>query len=272
MTQKSSTPLPIMGDLAIYLKMTWMIATIMLISAISSIFFKSAIYPTEELMRSFLANDIVNILIGIPVIIIPIRLIKSTKLIGLLLLPGALLFVLYNYLIYLLSLSFSFLYILYLLIFLLSGIVLYKLLKDMDIMTIKGSISEVISNRWLSALLILFGMMFLFRAGIKIGNHFIGKAFLLNTEIALNIADIVFSLIWISCGIALLRRKPLGYVSSLGLLFQLCMLFVGLILVLIIQPIIMGELLPFVDLIVLAIMSLIVNVPFYILMKALRSK
>ena len=272
MKQNSSNPLPIKGNYAIYLKMTWMIAAAMLISAISSLIFKSAIYPTDELIRSFLANDIVNILIGIPVMIIPIRLVKSNKLIGLLVWLGALLFALYNYLIYLLSLPFSFAYILYLLIILLSGIVLYQLLKNMDSKVIKSSISKAISNRWISGLLIMFGLMFLSRAAMQIGNHLLGQAHLPITEIALNSADIVFSLVWISCGIALLRRKPLGYVTSLGLLYQLSMLFIGLILVLIIQPIIMNEPLPIVDLIVLATMSLIVIVPFFIFVKALRSK
>lgn len=56
------------------------------------------------------------------------------------------------------------------------------------------------------------------------------------SELGTLLADMILSLFWIAGGILLLRRMPLGYASGLGLLFAICMLFVGLILLLLLQP------------------------------------
>ena len=47
------------------------------------------------------------------------------------------------------------------------------------------------------------------------------------TEIGVLIADIVLSVLMIGGGVLLLRRKPLGFASALGLLFAASMLFIG---------------------------------------------
>jgi len=58
------------------------------------------------------------------------------------------------------------------------------------------------------------------------------------------------------------RRQSLGYVGGTGLLFCASMLFIGLIGVLLLQPIVSGGPLPIIDIVVILIMSLICIVPF----------
>ena len=92
------------------------------------------------------------------------------------------------------------------------------------------------------------------------------------SELGVLVADIVFSALWVVGGIFLLRQKPLGYVSGLGLLFAASMLFVGLIIFLLIQPVLTNE--PFVltDVVAVLIMGLICFVPFGLFLRGIVSK
>ena len=98
------------------------VAVSVALASIISLVFRHQVYPSEELVRSFIANDIVNVLIGVPVLLLALRMVRLNKLLGLLLWPGALLYGMYNYLVYLLSVPYSFVYPIYPLIILLSGI------------------------------------------------------------------------------------------------------------------------------------------------------
>ena len=55
-------------------------------------------------------------------------------------------------------------------------------------------------------------------------------------ELAPHVSDVMIAPALVIGGVLLWRREALGYVVGLGLLFQTSMLFVGLILVLILQP------------------------------------
>ena len=61
--------------------------------------YRTIIYPTDELLRAFMSNDVVNLFIGLPILLGSMWLARRGQLIGLLCWPGALLFVLYNYIV-----------------------------------------------------------------------------------------------------------------------------------------------------------------------------
>ena len=67
---------------------------------------------------------------------------------------------------------------------------------------------------------------------------------------------------WIIGGVLLWRRKALGYVVGLGLLFQASMLFIGLITLFLLQPLISGNRFRPNDVLVVFAMGLICFVPF----------
>ena len=61
----------------------------------------------------------------------------------------------------------------------------------------------------------------------------------------------------IAGGMLLWRRKALGFVAGTGLLFQTSMLFVGLIAILILQPMLTGVDFSLIDVLVVTIMGMV---------------
>jgi hypothetical protein len=91
------------------------------------------------------------------------------------------------------------------------------------------------------------------------------------TELALHTSDFLTAPAWVVCGVLLWRRKEFGYVVGLGLLFQASMLFVGLIIVLLLQPFLTTA--PFVlaDVVVIFILGLICFIPFGLFVRGVVS-
>ena len=78
------TPLPLPRDFSTLYPLTWLVALLMAAASLAGVFFQSALYPGEAVRRAFLANDLVNLLIGLPILLGSLELAKRGKLIGLL--------------------------------------------------------------------------------------------------------------------------------------------------------------------------------------------
>jgi len=91
-----SASLPLRGDLKSATVISVIVALLMTSASVYGLLFPSNIYPTEELRQSFLANDLVNLLIGLPILLGSMWLTHRGKLIGLLCWPGALLYTFSN--------------------------------------------------------------------------------------------------------------------------------------------------------------------------------
>lgn len=72
------------------------VAGLMTTLSLAGLFFSMMTYPNEELRQSFIANNVVNLVIALPVLANALWLIRHGKLPGLLGLPGALFYVIYN--------------------------------------------------------------------------------------------------------------------------------------------------------------------------------
>jgi hypothetical protein len=234
--------------------------------------FSSAIYPTDELRQAFLGNDVVNLLIGLPILLGSMWLAQRGKLAGLLCWPGPLLYVVYNYLVYLFGMPYSWLTIIYFALVGLSAYAMVALLRSIDQASIKEKLTGVAPVKTTGWILLLFGAMFFFRAIGILVQAALNQAILPSSEIGLLIADLIGSILWIAGGILLLRHKPLGYVSGLGLLFAICALFVGLIVVLLLQPFLTGAPFALVDVIVVFIMGLVCFIPFGLFLRGVISR
>lgn len=248
------------------------IAALILMTAASlgSLMFPSTIYPTDEMKQAFLTNDLVNLLIGLPVLLISFWLTRRGNLVGLLCLPGALLYITYNYLAYLFGLPFGGITILYLVLVVLSIWSVIALLKRIDTITVQKNLTGKVPVKTSGWVLLLFGIAFAFRA---IG--FLFQADSLNiqiSEIGVLIADLTISMLWMIGGVFLLRRKPFGYLSGLGLLVTGSELFIGLILFLILQPILTGSPFAIIDVIVVFIMGLVCFIPTGFFMRSVSTK
>ncbi|MFA9404147.1 MAG: hypothetical protein ACERKY_13905 [Anaerolineales bacterium] len=267
----SNDALPITRDLTLMYKISAIIAILMTIASVSGLLFSSAIYPTDDVLQTFFANDVVNLLIGLPILIGSMWLSWRGKLIGLLLWPGALLYVLYNYTAYLFGLPLNWTLIFYLLLVLLSAITVTRLIMSIDGGTVRGQLEGLVFEKLSGGFLFVFGVLFILRAISIIADAIANQTVILPTEISVLIADMILSALWIAGGVLLFKRSPLGYVSGLGLLFSAIILFVGLIVYLLLQPVLTDV--PFVvsDVIVIIVMGLVCCIPFALFVRGVTS-
>jgi len=264
--------LPIKHSLKPIYILSFIVAALMTVSSLAGILFQSEIYPSDELLGTFMSNDVVNLLIGLPIILGSMFLTIRKKLIGLLLWPGALFFVLYNYLIYLLAMPFNLAFLLDLVLVTLSLYTTIALVASINGESIKKKLSGKVHEKISGAILVGMGVLFLFQVvGVMVaalGN----QTLIAGTELATHVSDFLLSPALIIGGILLLRRKDFGYVSGLGLLFQLSVLFIGLIMFLIIQAVLMITPFALVDVVVISIMGLIGFIPFTLFVRGVLRK
>lgn len=260
-TQKTELPL------RKAIKRPWIIsisiAILMTIMSLMGLIFPEFTYKTDILIQTFFPNDVVNIIIGIPFLIGSIWLVGRDRLVGLLLWPGAMLFIIYNYAAYIIGRSLDFLSLIYLTLVFLSAFVLYDLLLCIDSNTVKLRLSGKVAEKLAAWFLLIFGILFILRAVFEFSGAGENPAQIPMVEIGVLIADVLISVLWVIGGVLLLRQKPLGYSLGLGLLSAASMLFVGLIIFLVIQPIITDAVFNPTDILVVVVMGLILSIPFF---------
>ena len=256
------TALPIKNNLRDSFLITLIITLIMTIASVGGIIFPSVIYPTEEMLRTFIPNDVVNLIIGVPILLGSLWLTRRGKLIGLLFWPGALLYVLYNYLAYIFGLPFNALYLLYLLLVALSAYTVIGLVASINGSSVQKALNGRVPERFAGGVTAGFGLLFSLRVVAVMILAIVNQTSIKPTELSVLIADFLIGPAMIIGGIMLWRRKALGYVSGLGLLFQSSMLFIGLIIFMILQPLITTAPFNLTDVVVVFIMGLICFIPF----------
>jgi hypothetical protein len=104
----------------------------MITASLGWILYSHAVYPADDLRGMLLPNDVVNLCIGVPSLLVSLLLVWQKKLPGLLALFGALLFVLYNYLVYVLAMPRGTPFLLHLALVLLSACALVILVSRDD--------------------------------------------------------------------------------------------------------------------------------------------
>lgn len=213
----------------------------------------------------------VNLLIGLPILIGSMWLSWRGKLIGLLIWPGALLYVLYNYTAYIFGLPLNWTMIIYLVLVLLSAITVTRLIMSIDGVSVRGQLEGLVFEKLSGGFLFVFGLLFILRAISIIADSITNQSVILPTEFSVLIADMILSALWIAGGVLLFKRSPLGYVSGLGLLFSAIILFFGLIVFLLIQPVFADV--PFVvsDVVVIIVMGLVFCIPFALFVRGVIS-
>lgn len=229
--------------------------------SLAGVFSQQAIYPTVELRRTFVANDVVNLVIGLPILLAAMGLARRGRLVGLLLWPGALLYALYNYLVFLLAMPFNFVYLAGVMLYALGVYAVARLFTAVDREAVRARLSGAVFERFGGGVLVLLSGLFLLMAAGEAAQIAAGRVPLVRTELALHITDIIFALAWIVGGLLLWRKRALGYAAGLGLLFQFSMLFVGLLVFMALQPYLTGEAYPVGDFIFIVVMGVICAVP-----------
>jgi hypothetical protein len=252
--------------------LSFIIACLLAFASILGIFFGSTIYPTDELSSNFFSNDVVNLLIGLPIILASIFLTLRCKLVGLLFWPGALLFVIYNYLIYVLAIPLNWVFLLYLTLIVSSVYTIILLATSIDGTKIQQQLTGVVHERISGVILVAMGLLFMLQAGGAMIDAFINQIQITGIDFAVHVADFSISPVLVIGGLLLWRRKEFGYASGLGLLFQASMLFIGLIVFLIIQPLLTQTPFLLVDILVVSIMGLICFIPLSLFIRGALAK
>jgi hypothetical protein len=239
------------------------VAVLVFITSILGILFPNTIYPTEDLMVGYMPTDFINIVILLPILLLSIWHARKGSLLGILCLPGGLLYVVYIFTIYLIGTNFNLLFILYLLMVTISTYTLIALMSKINYYKINSNITEKIPSKIIGGLLISISIIFLIRQFVVMFDSHINEIPVDSTEIAAWIADfVIFGSVLIG-GIFLLKGHPFGYASSAGLLLLICISFLGLIPFLIVQAIITSSPIDWVGIITVLVFGMIAIIPFY---------
>jgi len=268
---KVGLKLPIKGGLTPYYAATWVTVALMTVASIAGLLYKTSIYPTDELIISFVPNDVVNLIIGVPILLVSMWLAHRGKLVGLLMWPGALFYVFYTYIVYIFSMPLNIGFLLHLILVTVSGYALISLVGSIDGVIVGQRLSGCVPERGGGGVLAGLGLLFFLRVVLVLGNTLVNQTPVAATEVALHIADFLITPAWVIFGVLLFRRKALGYVTGLGLLFQASMLFIGLIFVMIIQPFLTTSPFLLVDVLVILAMGMVTFVPFALFIRGVIS-
>ena len=265
-------PVPVTRNLNLAYALSLLTGLLMAGVSLGGLLYPGSLYPTGELQSTYVPNDVVNLFIGLPVLLASMWLTRRGSLVGLLFWPGALLYVLYNYIAYLFGMPFSTVSFVYLAIILLSAYILFDLLRSIDQQAVQERLSGAVPVKFAGWVLVLFGVFFFFRAVAMFVQPLTQQTTLPVSEVGVLIADLVLSIFWFAGGFLLLRRMPLGYVTGLGLLFSGSMLFIGLIIFLLLQPVLTGAAFQLVDVLVVLVMGMICFIPFFLFLRGTLSK
>jgi hypothetical protein len=199
-------------------------------ASLGGLLFPSLMYPSNKLRQAFLANDVVNFLVGIPILLACMWLTKRGKLIGLLGWPGALLYTFYNYIAYVVGMPFNWIMPGFILLVLLCACSIFVLFKSIEWDSVKTKLAGKVLEKFSGGVLVFFGVAFFFLALGVVTGASANQGTVAMTEVGVAIADLILSTLLSIGGILLFWRKPLGYTNALGLLFAASALFIGVIL------------------------------------------
>lgn len=255
------TSLPVRSDPKTAYGTSFVAAALMIVLSIAGLLFPSTLYPTEALLQSYLPNDVINLIIGVPILLGSMWLAQRSKLVGLLFWPGALMYILYNYVAYAFTVPSMWASVSALILLGISIYALVILIARIDGEAVQQRLIGTVSEKLSAGMLFVFGLAFVLRAADIVFKARASQTTLPATEWGVLVSDVLLSTAWIIGGVSLWRRKALGYVSGAGLLFVGSMLFIGLILYLLLQPFLTSA--PFIlsDVIVVSIMGLVCSIP-----------
>ena len=259
----NSELLPVRFDIKILYVSSLIIALMVAIISIIGILYQNSIYPTENLLHSFVPNDIVNLLAGFPLLLISVLLAWRGKLIGLLCWPGAIFYVLYVYFPYIICVPFNILFLPYLILFSLSIYTLIGIIVSIDGNAVSNYVSDIVLAKISGGILIGLSVLIVLRQTGLIVNALINKALIDPQELALWIDDFsIASPAMFIGGFFLWKKKPLGYVVGAGLLIAYGVLSLGLIPFLVIQSHLKNTPIDLLAIVILAVMAVICLIPF----------
>jgi hypothetical protein len=180
-------------------------------------------WDTVSMAAQMQANDLVLLVMGLPLLVISYRLTLSGSLRGRMLLAGTLGFILYTYITMSFGAQFNNLFLIYVALFSLSLFAFIFILMSFDIQTLPGNFSEKTPRAWIAGLLFFAGAFLALAWLMRIAVTFSQDAIptLENaTSMFIQAMDLgIIAPVCLLSGFLLLRRQPWGYLlASVSLL------------------------------------------------------
>jgi len=223
--KKASVPahqpvgLPLRRELGGDYARSLVIAVLMALTSAAGLLYQAALYPTVELVLSFLPSDLFNLAVGLPLLLGSLWLARRGVLIGLLSWPAALFYVLYVYVPYLIAVPFSLLSLLYLILVVLSAYTLISLVASIDGQTVRRRLTAFVPVRASAGILLGLAVLIIVRQAAVIVSTLSAQVPVGAVEISSWIADFSVAVpALLLVGIQLWRRQALGYAAGAGLL------------------------------------------------------
>jgi len=217
--ESPSDRLPATRDLTLAYVLSLIVALIMTVASAVGLLYQTVIYPTDELLLSFVPSDAFNLVVGLPILLGSMLLARRGKLIGLLCWPGALFYVLYMYVPYVIGVPFNVLFLPYLVLVTLSACTLIGLVASIDGEVVRQRLTGFVPARISGGILVGLAILIIVRQVAVIVTALAGQTPVDAVELSSWIADFVVAVpVLLVGGILLWRRDPLGYVAGAGLL------------------------------------------------------
>jgi hypothetical protein len=254
-------------DITLAYLISGIVALIMSVVSVVGILFGNDIYPASQI-SSNIGTDTLNLIVGIPVLLASMWLARRGSLIGLLIWPGALFYILYVYTFYILGVPFSLLFLPYIVLVTLSGYTIIGLVASIDGEAVRQRLCGKVPVRTTAGMFMLISILFFVVDTVLIINAFISHTPVSSTSYASWVTDFTVQLpALLVVGVLLWRREALGYVAAPGLLFQGGVLNAGFALVLVIEALLTASPInaPFV-----ALVFVIGGISFFLLMFFVR--
>lgn len=254
----TTTKLPITRSLTLVYAFSLVIALLMAGTAVAGLMLQATVYPTEELRNWLVANDIFNLVVGVPLLLVTMWLARRGKLIGMLCWPGALFYVLYVYVAYVIGVPFGLLFLPHLVLATMSAYTLMGLVASIDGQAVRNRLNGSVPARTTGGILLALAVLIILRQLALIAAAVTSQAPVAPPELAQWIDDFAVGCpAFIVVGVELWRRKPLGYLGGAGLLLAYGVLSLSLVPTMVsVSPIDVGGIL------VVGVMAALCFVPF----------
>ena len=270
--QEHNASLPITRNLTLAYAVSLVVALIMTVASVIGFLYRTVIYPTDELLLNRVPTDGVNLVVGLPILLGSMWLARRGKLIGLLCWPGALFYVLYIYVSYLIGVPFNALFLPYIALVTLSAYTLIGLVASIDREAVRQRLTGVVPARTAGGILAGLTILFIVRQVAVTVTALISQTPVDPImELPLWIADLTLSPAWLVGGFLLWRREALGYVAGAGLLLLYSLLFIGLITVMVFQGLFSASPIDVAGIVVMLVMGLICFIPFALFVRGAAS-
>ena len=214
-----SDRLPVTRDLTLTYVLSLVVALIMIVASVVGLLYQTVIYPTDELLLSFVPSDAFNLVVGLPILLGSMLLARRGKLIGLLCWPGALFYALYIYVPYVIGVPFNVLFLPCLVLVTLSAYTLIGLVASIDGEVVRQRLTGFVPARTSGGILVGLAILIIVRQVAVIVTALTSQTPVDAVELSSWIADFTVAVpVLLVGGIQLWRRDPLGYVAGAGLL------------------------------------------------------